>query len=134
MFEKEAEEYREKEKDKGYYWVTQEMEQSELDTIVYETFKDGAEFGYNKAKEEMQEQGLALQSDMDKTIEQNISLKAQIEKMKCCNRTSYVKGLRTMANAVKKYDREYGAWTDYVENTVNRVLNNLLKEIKEDDE
>ena len=49
--EKEAEEYREKEKDKGYYWVTQEMEQSELDTIVDESFKDGAEFGYNKANE-----------------------------------------------------------------------------------
>ena len=47
-------------------------------------FKKGAEFGYNKAKEEMQEQGLALQSDMDKTIEQNIALKEQIEKMKCC--------------------------------------------------
>ena len=51
MFEKEAEEYREKEKNKGYYWVTQEMEQSELDTIVDESFKDGAEFGYNKANE-----------------------------------------------------------------------------------
>ena len=51
MFEKEAEEYREKEKDKGYYWVTQEMEQSELDTIVDESFRDGAEFGYNKANE-----------------------------------------------------------------------------------
>ena len=51
MFEKEAEEYREKEKDKGYYWVTQEMEQSELDTIIDESFKDGAEFGYNKANE-----------------------------------------------------------------------------------
>ena len=50
-------------------------------------WQDGAEFGYNKAKEEMQEQGLALQSDMNKTIEQNISLKEQIEqieKMKCC--------------------------------------------------
>ena len=51
MFEKEAEEYRDKEKDKGYYWVTQEMEQSELDTIIDESFKDGAEFGYNKANE-----------------------------------------------------------------------------------
>lgn len=47
-------------------------------------WQDGAEFGYNKAKEEMQEQGLALQSDMNKTIEQNIQLKKQIEKMKCC--------------------------------------------------
>ena len=45
----------------------------------------GAEFGYNKAKEEIQEQGLALQSDMNKTIEQNIQLKKQIEKMKCCD-------------------------------------------------
>lgn len=33
----------------------------------------------------MQEQGLALQSDMDKTIEQNIQLKKQIEKMKSCS-------------------------------------------------
>ena len=32
----------------------------------------------------MQKNGLALQSDMDKTIEQNISLKEQIEKLKCC--------------------------------------------------
>ena len=47
-------------------------------------FQKGAEFGYNKAKEEMQKNGLALQSDMDKTIEQNISLKEQIEKLKCC--------------------------------------------------
>ena len=53
MFEKEAEEYREKEKDKGYYWVTQEMEQSELDTIVDESFKDGAVFGYNKCFEQI---------------------------------------------------------------------------------
>jgi hypothetical protein len=52
MFEKEAEEYREKKKNEGYYWVTQEMEQSELDTIVDESFKDGAEFGYNKVNEE----------------------------------------------------------------------------------
>ena len=50
-------------------------------------YQYGAEFGYNKAKEEMIQNGLALQSDMDKTIEQNISLKEQIEqieKMKCC--------------------------------------------------
>ena len=53
MFEKEAEEYREKEKNKGYYWVTQEMEQSELDMIIDETFKDGAEYGYNKALEDV---------------------------------------------------------------------------------
>ncbi len=60
---------------------------------------------------------------------ENAELKAQIEKMKCSNKTSYIKGIRTMANAIKKHDREYGAWTDYVENTVNIVLDNLLKEI-----
>lgn len=79
MFEKEAEEY--------YEDVTvgtfQECTENFADAVLT-AYKDGAEFGYNKAKEEMQEQGLALQSDMDKTIEQNIALKTQIEKMKCC--------------------------------------------------
>ena len=51
MFEKEAVEYREKGKRDGYYLVTQEMEQEELDYIIDETFKDAAEFGYNKANE-----------------------------------------------------------------------------------
>lgn len=51
MFEKEAEEYREKGKSEGYYLVSQEMEQEELDYIIDESFKDGAEFGYNKANE-----------------------------------------------------------------------------------
>lgn len=51
MFEKEAYEYREKGKRDGYYLVTQEMEQEALDYIIDETFKDAAEFGYNKANE-----------------------------------------------------------------------------------
>lgn len=51
MFEKEAEEYREKGKSEGYYLVSQEMEQEELDYIIDESFKDGAELGYNKANE-----------------------------------------------------------------------------------
>lgn len=51
MFEKKAEEYREKGKNEGYYLVAQEMEQEELDYIIDESFKDGAEFGYNKANE-----------------------------------------------------------------------------------
>ena len=77
MFEKEAEEYTENPKSAWKQGMT-------CVGSVRQAFKDGAEFGYNKAKEEMQEQGLALQSDMDKTIEQNIQLKKQIEKMKCC--------------------------------------------------
>ena len=72
MFEKEAEEYSENQKILSG------------ERLVRKAFKDGAEFGYNKAKEEMQKNGLALQSDMNKTIEQNIALKKQIEKMKCC--------------------------------------------------
>jgi hypothetical protein len=75
MFEKEAEEYA-KQNNPAEYGVRA------THFTVLNSFKDGAEFGYNKAKEETQELGLALQSDMDKTIEQNIVLKKQIEKMK----------------------------------------------------
>lgn len=47
--------------------------------VAYECgFLDGT----GRMKEEMQKQGLALQSDMDKTIEQNCVLKKRIEKMK----------------------------------------------------
>lgn len=80
MFEKEADEYRKNRKEQ----LINDDEFELLDNFdlnVGIAFKDGAEFGYNKAKEEMQEQGLALQSDMDKTIEQNIALKKQIEKL-----------------------------------------------------
>ena len=56
------------------------------------------------------------------------NLKEQIEKIKSDSKTAYIKGIRTMANALKKYDREEGAWTDYFEHTVDKVLKNLLKE------
>lgn len=45
-------------------------------------------------------------------------------------KTAYIKGIRTMANALKDYDRTDGAWADYFEHTVEEVLNRLLKEIK----
>ena len=77
MFEKEAEEYFENECMHSYADTEEQLKED-----VVPAFQKGAEFGYNKAKEEMQEQGLALQSDRDKTIEQNIALKKQIEKMK----------------------------------------------------
>ena len=80
MFEKEAEEYtKQRAKVLGI---------NDLNLAYHamqRAYQYGAEFGYNKAKEEMIQNGLALQSDMDKTIEQNIQLKAQIEKMKCCD-------------------------------------------------
>ena len=61
---------------------------------------EGIEFGYNKANEE--------------------------HEGKC--KTAYIKGIRTMANALKDYDRTDGAWTDYFEHTVEKVLKRLLKE------
>ena len=73
MFEKEAEEAG-NEKIKGNYQFARCARKSYKDG-----FKDGAEFGYNKCKEELNKIGLALQSDMDKTIEQNIALKKELE-------------------------------------------------------
>lgn len=83
MFEKEAEEYaRNKMGGKEFELITDD------DVSKYEeTQKDwqkGAEFGYNKCKEEINKNGLALQLDMDRTIEQNMALKKLIEQMKCC--------------------------------------------------
>ena len=44
--------------------------------------KKGAEFGYNKFREELNQTGLVLQSDMDKTIKQNIALKKELNNVK----------------------------------------------------
>ena len=79
MFEKEADEYRKNRKEQ----LINDDEFELLDNFdlnVGIAFKDGAEFGYNKCKEELNQKGLALQSDMDKTIEQNIALKKELEK------------------------------------------------------
>lgn len=89
MFEEEAEDFREK-ISKGIPLIKGGYAEMALELGV-SGFKAGAEVGYNRAKEEMNEKGLALQSDMDRTIEQNFALKkyieelkSQIEKMKCC--------------------------------------------------
>ena len=83
MFEKEADEYFETECLHSYADTEEQLKED-----VVTAFQKGAEFGYNKAMDEMQEQGLALQSDMDKTIEQNIALKKELEK---ANEWHYVK-------------------------------------------
>lgn len=67
MFEKEAMEYE------------RDYKKSKYLEFVHDIWKNGAEFGYKKAIKEIYEDELALQSDMDKTIEQNILLKKQIE-------------------------------------------------------
>ena len=71
MFEKEALVYATVSLPDGY---------TKIDYQKKTDWQKGAEFGYNKAKEEMVQNGLALQSDMDKTIEQNIALKKELEK------------------------------------------------------
>lgn len=54
-----------------------------LDDVHYDVkqaYLAGVEFGYNKCNEELNQKGLALQSDMDETIKQNITLKKKLEK------------------------------------------------------
>lgn len=76
MFEKEAQEWV-----KAHTKIENKESYVELKgPSAIESFESGAEFGYNKSKEELNQNGLALQSDMDKTIEQNIALKKELNK------------------------------------------------------
>ena len=50
---------------------------------------------------------------------ENAELKKQLK-------TAYIKGMRHMAKALKDYDRIDGAWTDYFEHTVDKVLQKEL--------
>ena len=93
MFEKEAKEYREEWQNKGYYFVSQEMEQIELDDIVDATFKDGAEFGYNKANE----WHYVKDGDLPKDNNEKLCF--------------YGEG-----TVVARYDGEYGCWETHFNN------------------
>ena len=76
MFEKEAQEWV-----KAHTKIENKESYVELKgPSAIESFEAGAEFGYNKFKEELNHKGLALQSDMNKTIEQNIALKKEFSK------------------------------------------------------
>lgn len=46
------------------------------------------------------------------------------------NKPAYIKGMRTLANALKKYDRTFGAWTDYFEHTVDKILKQELEKVQ----
>ena len=84
MFEKEAQEWV-----KAHTKIENKESYVELKgPSAIESFEAGAEFGYNKCKEELNQKGLALQSDMDKTIKQNIALKKELKK---ANEWHYVK-------------------------------------------
>lgn len=82
MFEKEAEEWAIDYvyKDCSKYKECKSKEHCTCKDCSKEKWQNGAEFGYNKCKEELNHKGLALQSDMDKTIEQNIALKKELNK------------------------------------------------------
>ena len=93
---------------------TYEELSDELQEKAYD-FKKGAEFGYNKCKEELNQKGLALQSDMDETIEQNIALKKELNNVK---KWYYVKdgdypkkkGIYLVAWKRTHHVEEYGEW------------------------
>ena len=78
MFEKESQEWV-----KAHTKIENKESYVELKgPSAIESFEAGAEFGYNKCKEELNQKGLALQSDMDKTIEQNIAHKKENAELK----------------------------------------------------
>ena len=84
MFEKEAEEWAIDYvcKDCSRYKECKSKEHCTCKECSKEKWQNGAVFGYNKCKEELNHIGLALQSDMDKTIEQNIALKKENAELK----------------------------------------------------
>lgn len=84
MFEKEAEKWTIDYvcKDCSRYKECKSKEHCTCKDCSKEKWQNGAEFGYNKCKEELNHKGLALQSDMDKTIEQNIALKKENAELK----------------------------------------------------
>ena len=90
MFEKEAEKWTIDYvcKDCSRYKECKSKEHCTCKDCSKEKWQNGAEFGYNKCKEELNHKGLALQSDMDKTIEQNIALKKELNK---ANEWHYIK-------------------------------------------
>lgn len=82
-------------------------------------FYCGAEFGYKAGFKDCAKSRLNVTTISDCPIKDEEESKYK---------TAYIKGIRTMANALKDYDRTDGAWTDYFEHTVDNVLNKLLKE------
>ena len=84
MFEKEAEKWTIDYvcKDCSRYKECKSKEHCTCKECSKEKWQNGAEFGYNKCKEELNQKGLALQSDMDETIEQNIAHKKENAELK----------------------------------------------------
>ena len=62
--------------------------------------------GYAQLQQEIKTQGLALQSDMDKTIEQNLALKKEVEKLsvKC---EDYHEAMKDYITRFKNYVKAF---------------------------
>jgi hypothetical protein len=107
MFEKEAKEYA--------------IDAPPPFSVAREAFQKGAEFGYHEGFKDCAKSRLNVTTISDCPIKDEEESKYK---------TAYIKGIRTMANALKDYDRTDGAWTDYFEHTVEEVLKRLLQESK----
>lgn len=72
-----------------------------------------------------------IKHDREVVIEYNERLQKENTELKEQLKTSYRKGMRHMAKALKDYDRTDGAWTDYFEHTVDKVLQREQVDFKE---
>lgn len=72
-----------------------------------------------------------IKHDREVVIEYNERLQKENTELKEQLKTSYRKGMRHMAKALKDYDRTDGAWTDYFEHTVDKVLQRELVDFEE---
>ena len=89
--------------------------------------KDAVMAGYNICRSECEKSDLEIAIRIGALEEENTKLKQDIK-------TAYVKGIRHMAKALKDYDRTEGAWTDYFEHTVDKVLKKELGEVDNEQE
>lgn len=96
------------------------MKESYLDGLA-EGRKEGYEQGKNNERE-LQCGKKNYEKDITRLEKENEQLKAQIEKMKLDQKTSFDKGMKHLTKKLKEYDRINGASTDYFEHTVNTVL------------
>ena len=102
---------------------------------VYKTFPSGCTEDYKilrafkmgkqsseKRIEELEQENKVLAQNLEDTEIVNKALEKENAELKEKLKTAYRKGMRHMAKALKDYDRTDGAWTDYFEHTVNKVL------------
>lgn len=132
MYEKEAEEYVKAFTDRSHIWSNDKLMQLQL----REAYKDGAEFGYNKANEELEEKisvllsckncpenkdGLICQKEYENKClaqkiqyikelkEENAELKAQIEKKMEEIRTDNTETLKNALKRIAELEKEYAS-------------------------